>query len=1219
MPLTRLRPSDEEWEAHKAAIQCFYLVDKMPQKELLQALKGLGLSATKSQLEYRLKLWNLKRNLDKQTWQYVDNRINKRKKAGKDSDVYYCGRRVEASTVKKETNRNREVTFSAQRAPPTSPATPTDVQISICTPELTTTVSPVDTPISICTQTSSRVFTWPASLPWLQFQKNYSHLFSSLRPQTSGDDPEARTRDLSDSLLFSFTNDIAAKQLPNPSKLASTIGITMPESYPGEHLTRAKIITSSSSPELVGEYIMINIFRVSNNLLNSRNHYSRDDEENWERVVAMLRQSGITNSPFDFKSLNNTTISAFMEKLLQWTISSILGARVSEEEESSANELDVVQEHEGRPIHKLSDIIQWLLLSGQSPNILLLFEGSDRTLLQHSVEYDRVDLVKLLLRHGADVNFAPRDSDDTPLRVAARKSGQRNAVSEMVHLLLGSHAKVTGEEFLAAIIEQNPELTRLFLNHGGTFDGITLTDLVDIVATIVLSPELLDVVHPLLLGLDSELKDAALFQAIDRGALGVVQFLFEAGANVRDGPKALGRAAGIPSSASSLNMVSYLIGVLQSNSTPVNLATMIEREALISAARNGNNDTLYYLSGLCSGVNTLAYNGSSPLHMAARHGHERTCKLLFQLGAHANILPDKPSVLHVASYGGNPNVLDVLIANGAAVDSVYHSMPLAALEPYFGCVDSSLPHSFLPQLEGGNISPLGVALGCNKLPCATKLIRAGAKLEGNELVIAVKSFDTDLFCAALEAGADPNQVDDDGRSALRLCLSTETPLAAYDFDDWKRWYIFTKLLNAKALIRSVDLDTAFGLHDARFMRTLIVHLKNRPSNLEVGMLEVAISPTSQSLAEMALGSNHALYEDRALMAAIKNNTTLDVVRSLLRCRPPSMPLSHSEIRAVAQATRQSWGCASLVTLLLEHLPPPNQNDSCFAAAALDAALERPCPSCFRALLDNGYRPSWRTLQILARAHAYIAMILLGDGSEKTPPLSPELVLRAPVKGVPFFFKGYCPLTVAILNKNTQMLQQLLTTGLDVDDRIGLDRLQSKRTPFQRAVDGENLPIMDILLKAGADVNAPPGQNGGATALQLAARNGSLGIAKQLLDLGANPNAERAKVGGRTALEGAAENGRIDMLDFLLKSGVETTGTGRRQYLRAVRFAKVNGHHVAAELLVSFREWTDEDKRVMSEIDEQDLDTLKEGGNYSDEHSPDENEGGQEGGMIDVIM
>ena len=134
--------------------------------------------------------------------------------------------------------------------------------------------------------------------------------------------------------------------------------------------------------------------------------------------------------------------------------------------------------------------------------------------------------------------------------------------------------------------------------------------------------------------------------------------------------------------------------------------------------------------------------------------------------------------------------------------------------------------------------------------------------------------------------------------------------------------------------------------------------------------------------------------------------------------------------------------------------------------------------------------------------------------------------------------------------------------MDVHAPAGVLRLtgtagdyQLARTALQMAVESGNLEIIEILLKSGANVNAKPGRYGGATALQLAAIKGFIGITRMLLHRGADVNARRCESCGRTALEGASESGRLDIVQLLLNHGVRTEGKGRRQYIRAVRYAR----------------------------------------------------------------
>ncbi|OTA86679.1 hypothetical protein M434DRAFT_81966, partial [Hypoxylon sp. CO27-5] len=125
-----------------------------------------------------------------------------------------------------------------------------------------------------------------------------------------------------------------------------------------------------------------------------------------------------------------------------------------------------------------------------------------------------------------------------------------------------------------------------------------------------------------------------------------------------------------------------------------------------------------------------------------------------------------------------------------------------------------------------------------------------------------------------------------------------------------------------------------------------------------------------------------------------------------------------------------------------------------------------------------------------------------------------------------------------------------------------------RTPLQCAVEQGQTDAIRQLLEARADVNAPPGCTRGATCLQIAAINGHIGMARMLLTRGANVNAPRARFEGRTAIEGAAENGRLDMVKLLLLHLQDTGETrGHRiQFIRAIKFATLEGYYVIAKML-----------------------------------------------------
>lgn len=81
-----------------------------------------------------------------------------------------------------------------------------------------------------------------------------------------------------------------------------------------------------------------------------------------------------------------------------------------------------------------------------------------------------------------------------------------------------------------------------------------------------------------------------------------------------------------------------------------------------------------------------------------------------------------------------------------------------------------------------------------------------------------------------------------------------------------------------------------------------------------------------------------------------------------------------------------------------------------------------------------------------------------------------------------------------------------------------------KTPLQAASAGGHTRIIEILVNAGADVNAEPAECWGRTALQSAAENGCLEVVERLLVRGANANAKPADRDGLGALQAAVDRG-----------------------------------------------------------------------------------------------
>ena len=147
------------------------------------------------------------------------------------------------------------------------------------------------------------------------------------------------------------------------------------------------------------------------------------------------------------------------------------------------------------------------------------------------------------------------------------------------------------------------------------------------------------------------------------------------------------------------------------------------------------------------------------------------------------------------------------------------------------------------------------------------------------------------------------------------------------------------------------------------------------------------------------------------------------------------------------------------------------------------------------------------------------------------------------------------------SSNIEVIKLLLESGSDVNsppsEHWGRTALQAAVSNCHRS---GNLEMIQILLDKGASVNAPPAREFGITALQGAAIRGNVKICHLLLERGADPNAAGSAVQGRTALEGAAENGRLDVVQLLLNAGAQLSQS-------AVDYAEKERHFAIADMLM----------------------------------------------------
>lgn len=111
------RISPTEWQHHKKTIQKLYLSEDkslMGEGGVIEIMKGKGFSASKPQYEAQFMRWGFKKKLTRENWHTIGHIIKNRDELGRVSYVYAYGARLPINKVKKETaryktcDRNRE-------------------------------------------------------------------------------------------------------------------------------------------------------------------------------------------------------------------------------------------------------------------------------------------------------------------------------------------------------------------------------------------------------------------------------------------------------------------------------------------------------------------------------------------------------------------------------------------------------------------------------------------------------------------------------------------------------------------------------------------------------------------------------------------------------------------------------------------------------------------------------------------------------------------------------------------------------------------------------------------------------------------------------------------------------------------------------------------------------------------------------------------------------
>lgn len=127
-----------------------------------------------------------------------------------------------------------------------------------------------------------------------------------------------------------------------------------------------------------------------------------------------------------------------------------------------------------------------------------------------------------------------------------------------------------------------------------------------------------------------------------------------------------------------------------------------------------------------------------------------------------------------------------------------------------------------------------------------------------------------------------------------------------------------------------------------------------------------------------------------------------------------------------------------------------------------------------------------------------------------------------------------------------MIRDIINAGADIDSAPHHERLtefdysETITTALTTAVIKKSIPILQLLIDAGADVNNLASKVHGTTALEAAVRNNDINMVRYLINLGADPNNEGA-------LLQAAISGNVELIQLLLGARSRPYAHFRKNY------------------------------------------------------------------------
>jgi ankyrin repeat protein len=489
--------------------------------------------------------------------------------------------------------------------------------------------------------------------------------------------------------------------------------------------------------------------------------------------------------------------------------------------------------------------------------------------LQYAINWPSLDLVKLLLGKGANVNLADDGGTTALIEAVGRRGPEYTAIAK---LLIARGADIHADHdaaIFAAAGQAEPEIVKLLLSNGAPVNARNQERDNNTVLMEAASGSSVETMQ-LLLAAGADVKavnekgENALMKAVTldhryqpQQRLPMIELLLAKGADINAADKS-GRT---PLLYSVTQYMSEAGGVI---SHPEVVKVLLDRGANVAAVDQSGDNALIITTGVYQGPieivrlllqkgidhNTQNKQGTSALMVAASKGKADVVNLLIEKGADLNLKDsDGATALDYAVESGQTELAKFLFARSAKSKNDYKS-------------ETDL-------LRAATNAALLEAATRNNLEAVRKQLAAGADLNTRSragmtpLMLSVEySYGRqDVTNFLLDQGADPNLVDAAGDSALMKAAHSNNAEAA------------TALTGRKAAtdLRNKKGETALHLAAAG-LHTKIVEaiLARKPEGLDVN------APDGSGRTPLMLAAdNEGAVPDDVMELLLNNGARID--------------------------------------------------------------------------------------------------------------------------------------------------------------------------------------------------------------------------------------------------------------------------------------------------------------------------------------------------------